>query len=220
MCYIDSFGIFDSSEAFPFMLLDGHGSRFGEDFLKYVNYPTTKWVVCIGVPYGTNLCQVADRKEQNLSFKFYVKVSKSAVIQKKVELHLPLHVELHDIAGIEHRAFHKSFGKVQTNKQAMADSGWNPLTYVLLDHKELKKEKRSTTIDQAIENCTISGQQPISSLNDVNLSTGISATLLDKIVDNLNLERAPNTALEDQREEIRRQKVATFNESIWITAGV
>jgi len=78
-----------------------------------------------------------------------------------------LHVELHDIVGVMHRAFHKSFGNVQTNKQAIADRGWNPLTYALLDHEEHKKEKRNTAINQAIENCIIAGQQPISSVHDV-----------------------------------------------------
>ena len=39
----------------PFLLLDGHGSRFELPFLKYVIDKDHKWVICIGVPYGTSL---------------------------------------------------------------------------------------------------------------------------------------------------------------------
>ena len=37
----------------PFLILDGHTSRFQIHFLKYVNNPNTKWFVCIGILNGT-----------------------------------------------------------------------------------------------------------------------------------------------------------------------
>jgi hypothetical protein len=52
---IDSFNLLDRTEAHPFVLLVGHGSRFAEEFLTYVDTPIHKWFVCIGVPYSTNL---------------------------------------------------------------------------------------------------------------------------------------------------------------------
>ena len=39
----------------PVLLVDGHNSRFGLDFLEYINDPAHLWTVCIGVPYGTAL---------------------------------------------------------------------------------------------------------------------------------------------------------------------
>jgi hypothetical protein len=37
----------------PFVLLDGHQSRFCSiDFLSYINDESHKWAVCIGLPYG------------------------------------------------------------------------------------------------------------------------------------------------------------------------
>lgn len=39
----------------PFMLLDGHGSRFDVQFLEYINDSTHKWTMCLGVLYGTAL---------------------------------------------------------------------------------------------------------------------------------------------------------------------
>ena len=53
----------------PFVLLDGHQSRFDLSFLEYINADEHKWNVCLGVPYGTAVWQVADSSEQNGLFK-------------------------------------------------------------------------------------------------------------------------------------------------------
>jgi hypothetical protein len=44
--HIDSFNVFDCTEAYPFLLLDGHGSRFAEDFLTNFKTPVHQ-VVCV-----------------------------------------------------------------------------------------------------------------------------------------------------------------------------
>ena len=65
---LDSLELFDEDRengTFPFLLLDGHQSRFDVEFLSYINAPEMKWEVCLGVPYGTALWQVADSSEQN-----------------------------------------------------------------------------------------------------------------------------------------------------------
>ena len=97
--HIDSFNIFDRREATPFLLLDGHGSRFGLDFLEYVNPPPQEepvapeddhsWTVSIGTPYCTDKWQVADSKEQNGQHKNETKYQKQMVIQKKGSLAYP-----------------------------------------------------------------------------------------------------------------------------------
>ena len=53
---IDEIGVLDRSSdgVPPFLLLDGHGSRFDLHFVRYINKPQIKWNVCIGVPYGTS----------------------------------------------------------------------------------------------------------------------------------------------------------------------
>jgi hypothetical protein len=67
---IDSCDIFDRSDSStPFLLLDGHHSRFGLPFLQYIHNDQHKWTCCIGVPYRTHLWQVADSSEMNGSFK-------------------------------------------------------------------------------------------------------------------------------------------------------
>ena len=70
---IDKIGLYDRSDnILPFLILDGHGSRFELPFLEYINGRTSeknKWNVCIGIPYGTSYWQVGDSTEQNGCFK-------------------------------------------------------------------------------------------------------------------------------------------------------
>ena len=53
----------------PFILLDGHQSRFSLPFLTYITNASHPWKVSIGVPYGTALWQVGDSSQQNGRFK-------------------------------------------------------------------------------------------------------------------------------------------------------
>jgi hypothetical protein len=52
----------------PFLLLDGHHNRMELPFLQYIHDNAHPWVVCISVPYGTHLWQVADSSELNGAF--------------------------------------------------------------------------------------------------------------------------------------------------------
>ena len=68
--HIDRFDVFDMTNGnYPFLLLDGHQSRFENPFLDYICDNQHKCQVCIGVPYGTYLWQMGDSKEQNGSSK-------------------------------------------------------------------------------------------------------------------------------------------------------
>ncbi len=69
LAHIDSFNVMESRNGlYPFLLLGGHSS-LQLPFLEYVTNEKHQWQVCIGVPYGTSLWQVADLKEQNGSYK-------------------------------------------------------------------------------------------------------------------------------------------------------
>jgi hypothetical protein len=74
---------FNRTEATPFLLLDGHGSRFQLPFLDYITAEETKWTVCIGVPYGMHVWQVSDSSEQNGAFKMAITVAKQNILEKK-----------------------------------------------------------------------------------------------------------------------------------------
>ncbi len=69
--FMDSLGLFQREEKklMPFLLLDGHHSRFSLEFLDYIDEEASKWKVCFGVPYGTHIWQVADSPQLNGAFK-------------------------------------------------------------------------------------------------------------------------------------------------------
>jgi hypothetical protein len=71
--YIDSFNVYNCSEGTkPLLLLDGHHLQMELEFLEYINQPANKWHVCIGVPCGTHLWQVADSSQVNGRFKIEI----------------------------------------------------------------------------------------------------------------------------------------------------
>ncbi len=115
--HIDTCLEWDRTEATPFLLLDGHGSRFELPFLDYVNSPETKWTVCIGVPYGTNLWQVGDSTQQNGAYKSRLTLEKQILLEKKQKLRLDFKIECHDVVGLVQRAWEHSFDRVDSNKK-------------------------------------------------------------------------------------------------------
>ena len=93
LAQMDSLELFDRSDGInPFLILDGHGSRFDCSFLEYINSPLTPWSVCIGVPYET-YWQVGDLSEQNGSFKMELTVAKRDLLTKKTEHDLLFAIE-------------------------------------------------------------------------------------------------------------------------------
>jgi hypothetical protein len=83
--HLDNLGIFNRSTGLnPFLLLDGHGSRFELDFLEYINNDETKWCVNIGLPYGTSYWQVGDSTEKNGCFKMALTRLKQKLVTKKM----------------------------------------------------------------------------------------------------------------------------------------
>jgi len=217
--YLDHKLNFDRSEADPFLLLDGHGSRFELPFLDYIGDPTTKWTVCIGVPYGTNLWQVGDSSQQNGAYKMALTVEKQNLLEKKTKLCLDTKIERHDAVGLVHRAWMKSFAKVDSNKRAIADRGWNPLNYKLLDHEELHRVKDNNAVKKAYELSEISGVM-IPDPSNLNFSTGVARTMMDKIVEHKVREKALDTARKDQEAEFIQKRQEIFNNCSKMTAGV
>jgi hypothetical protein len=85
--FMDKLNIFHRSYGVnPFLLLDGHGSRFELPFLEYITCKDHKWKVCIGVPYGTSYWQVGDSAEQNGCFKMALTKAKRNLVEKKRKL--------------------------------------------------------------------------------------------------------------------------------------
>jgi hypothetical protein len=177
----------------PFLILDGHGSRFEMPFLKYILDEEHIWNVCVGVPYGTSFWQVGDSPEQNGCFKMYLAEAKKKLFEQKEYYDLPGTIEKTDVVKLVRYAWSKSFAKVNSNKKAICERGWNPLNYNILLHPELQENGAG----DYIANSNIGPEQ-------LNLTQGISGSLTEKIVAFKNREAARSGA--NATEMIRRRR--------------
>jgi hypothetical protein len=144
---IDKLTVFGCSDGVPpFLLLDGHGSRFDLKFLQYINAVRTKWNVCIRVPYGTSYWQVGDSTEQNGCFKMALTKHKRNLLARKEEERLEFAIEKNDVVYLVHQTWNDSFARVDSNKKAIAERGWSPLTYNCLLHPEILATKYKSSI--------------------------------------------------------------------------
>ena len=136
---LDNHQIFNrTSDRKPFLLLDGHGSRFELPFLRYVTDPHHPWMVCQGVPYGTSLWQVADSSEQNGAFKVALSDIKMKIVQKRLDIMMDVpSIQSTDIIPIINYAWDRSFARIEQSKKAISDRGWAPLNYNLLTHEQI-----------------------------------------------------------------------------------
>jgi len=221
--HIDSYNVFERTEGLsPFLLLDGHGSRFEIPFLDYITNKDHEWQVCIGVPYGTSLWQVGDSKEQNGSYKIALAKAKKTRFEKKLDMFIdPPSLERTDIIGIVNDAWAVSFERKLTNKKAICERGWGPCNRNLLKYKEIhnsmtNEERRHYEIhfgcsspptnmlllqSSTSDNSLVSDITPASLTPptvELNYSSGNSSMVLDALV-------AQNDLLE-ARERIRIKK--------------
>ena len=161
---------FNRSDATPFLLLDGHQSRVMMPFLKYVNNEATKWTAAIGVPYATHLWQVADASELNGSFKMSLaKAKREYIANNQLES-----ISATDIIPLVSTAWENSFNKKEQAVKAISDRGWNPLNYALLE--KFKKEEEKS----------------------INLESGSSFTMLNKLIEQRKRDEGKRRQLEAQ----------------------
>ena len=117
----------------PFVLLDGHSSRFELEFLQYINDDSHRWNVCIGVPYGTALWQVADSSQQNGMFKMSLTEKKKDLFDNRMNtFQQKLHLLRTDIIPLVNYAFKGAFCNVGSNLKAISERGWSPYNRMLL----------------------------------------------------------------------------------------
>jgi len=121
--------------------------------------------------------------------------------------------------GIVHHAWNQSFAKVEGNKKAIAERGWAPLTYNLLDHPELQRTKNNHAVANAYKMCLLSGWM-CADPAELNLDCGLAGTLMDKIVEHKVRERALNQTRCEHEEEQIQQNRELFNSCMRMTTGV
>jgi hypothetical protein len=211
---MDSLKVFDRSDGVsPFLLLDGHGSRFELPFLQYINNPLTHWNVCIGLPYGTSYWQVGDSSEQNGCFKMALTKYKRELLTRKELVGGEFAIEKEDVACLVSRAWQDSFARIRTNKNAIAERGWAPLNYNCLLHPEIAAtrcqgaDNNDGTMEETSGNSknnelTVPSVPP----DLLNLSHGYAGTLIDSIIETRNRNDARNGVNVEENRRKRKEK--------------
>jgi hypothetical protein len=194
---LDKSDIFDREDgSTPFLLLDGHHSRFGLPFLQYIHDEDHKWTCCIGVPYGTHLWQVADSSQMNGSFKMALTKFKRELMASQTGKSCRF-VQT-DIIPLVRKSWYKSFAKKDCAKAAIAKRGWNPLNYALLDDPNLLPSVSSEVSAARIPDC--------SSLTSFNQQGKKFNLFLDQfILSEAKKEGRKRKLDEQQKEEAERQ---------------
>lgn len=205
---IDELNVFDRSDGVPpFLLLDGHGSRFDLQFLEYINSRDTMWKACIGVPYGTSYWQVGDSTEQNGCLKMALTKHKRDLLAQKASVGAEFAIEKEDVIHLVHRAWNDSFARIKQNQNAIAERGWTPLTYNCLLHPEILQTRTNkaigTTATEEAGSVNAPNGDVISALDQdvqLNLSQGLLGKYMDTILESRIREDARNGVnLEENR---------------------
>jgi hypothetical protein len=126
----------------PFLLLDGHDSRFDLRYLNYIRDEEHPWFCCIGLPYGSHLWQVGDSPAQNGSYKNYEQEFKDTLLRERGIQGLPLAAKPTDIVPTVNYTWNKSYAVVQNNKKAIYERGWYPANKALLNHPDVLRTKK------------------------------------------------------------------------------
>ena len=132
----------------PFVLLDGHGSRFEVEFLEYINDNEHLWNVCLGVPYGTALWQVADSTQQNGRFKMLLNKKKRELFRSRIDsCQQDMYLGRTDIIPLINECWHQAYGDKNSNRRAIAERGWYPYNRNLLLHPIIRASMTESMID-------------------------------------------------------------------------
>jgi hypothetical protein len=207
----------------PFLLLDGHGSRFELPFMEYINHPATTWYVCIGVPYGTSYWQVGDSTEQNGCFKMKNTEAKEKLVSWRASRALEIVIEKTDIVPIVNYGWERSFARIRTNKKAVAVRGWNPLNRALLEHPEIVDTAQPKTGVDAVQ-IKVEGEDDNSTLAtepsfpDVNTTDGSAGEMFAILLRKADRDEAKERR--KQQQEAGQYMTQQVDKIKRLTAGV
>lgn len=205
---------------YPVVILDGHVSRMGEDYLVYINEDKTYWGCVLGAPYGTAIYQFHDDKRQNGRFKCELAKSKTQLFLKKRLHDLDPEVLPEEIVIILRPAIEKSFANISYAKSALAIRGLYPYNRNYLDDPEILATASQET--QAERTVVLQSRGETSSLSEMGmpsqrdlLATGSGlfaggAAASGQLQDTLRTVNLQNTTTEDVMSLI--QKETALNE--------
>ena len=199
----------------PVLQLDGHQSRFHEELLSYTNENEDhRWRLCLGVPNATHLWQVGDASQLNGKYKIETYKYKRMLMKFKLRNKLKPQIEKYDIVPMVNEAVKNSFFIKDASKNAVAERGWNPLNYYLLDHPMLKDTSESEKNNQTIK------RLPACDLSTINLSgNSVVETSKDLMQKILNDERIDKFRLDMKSQEKKNEMFDQIGLTKKLTAG-
>ena len=138
-CGITSRGVDESTgqRFYPSVIIDGHVSRMGIEFLTYVNEEQTQYHPMLGVPNGTGIWQFHDDTGQNGSFKQVLAESKRSFTMKKRRAGLSEDIKMEEIVVVLRPAIINSFLRTDYARRSLARRGCNPFNRNILDHPDI-----------------------------------------------------------------------------------
>ena len=160
---------------------------------------------------------------------------KRNLLTRKEECRLEFAIEKIDVVYLVHQAWLDSFARRTSNKKAIADRGWNPLTYNCLLHPGILATKRqynkrtSTTADpgpgqlqeqgtQIIE--AQSREMELATAEKLNFSQGLASTLIGSILQVKLRQDARNGINQEENLDKQAQKALEAMETgKRVTAG-
>ena len=107
----------------PYLLIDRHANRFELDFLSYINDPKYKWVVCIGITYGTVLWHIGDRPECNGALNMALARAMEDLLGEKTNMCVNAKLQNYDTIPLINSAWYQSYTREDKNANAGTDRG-------------------------------------------------------------------------------------------------
>jgi hypothetical protein len=142
--------------------------------------------------YGTSVWQLGDSAEQNGTFtiKIESKKEKAETFRCNIRAGLPSMLERSDIIRIVSIAWQEAFSRVNTNLKAIAERGWAPLNYVLLDHPRLQETNDRVHSKNDIYEKQVKDGVAITDLTLLSTNKGSMGLTMEMFLDNALQEKA------------------------------
>jgi hypothetical protein len=137
---------------------------------------------------------VGNSTEQNGCFKMALSKAKQKLVTAKNDNGLPFEINKTDVVKLVKEAWSDSFDRVETNQKAVLERGSGPkaLNYNVLCHPEISSSKPEGDDNGEEKKGLMSALPP----SELNLTDGLSGTLIEQIVLQSNKEtRATGTSL-------------------------
>jgi hypothetical protein len=216
----------------PFLLLDGHGSRFELPFLEYIWHQEHQWFVAHGVPNGTAVWQVGDTSEQNGTAKVEKSEATDELILLKEKYGQPRTIKQHDIMPIMNRIVQKAFCWPDRNVCVHRRLGWGPreLNRNILTFPEVLRTRMiaggddNESVNNTMEASSELDDHDIGMFtnteNTTNNSTKSTHLVIDKVVQQINAvdgkagEFLGAVLRKAENEHERRKKMFAVQQSI------